>query len=76
MCYHLVENLNVVVSQVEENQAAEAAESPLLHTADVGALHGQVSQVRGVSESARGQLLDVVASEVQLDGDLRAEQER
>lgn len=69
----LVEDLNVVVRQVEENQTAEAAESPLLHAADVAALHGQVSQVRGVSEGPRGQLLDVVAPEIELDSDLRAE---
>lgn len=60
----LVEDLNVVVGQVEENQTTEATESPLLHMADVTALHGQVGQVRGVSEGPRGQLLDVVASEI------------
>lgn len=60
----LVENLNVVVGQVEENQAPEATKSPLLHVTDLRALHGQVSQVRGVSKSTRGQLLDVIASEI------------
>lgn len=60
----LVENLNVVVGEVEGDQAAEAPKSPLLHMADVTALHRQVSQVRSVSESTSGQLLDVVASEI------------
>lgn len=64
MCCDLVENLDVVVGQVEENQTTEATESPFLHTTDVTPLHGQVSQVRGVSESPRGQLLDVVASKI------------
>lgn len=64
MCCDLVENLNVVVGQVKKNQSAEATESPLLHMTEVAALHGQVSQVRGVSESPRGQRLDVVASEI------------
>lgn len=60
----LVENLNVVVSQVEENQTPEATKSPFLHMTDVTALHGQVSQVRGVSKSTCGQLLEVIASEI------------
>lgn len=64
VCCDLVESLNVVVGQVEENQTTEATESPLPHMTDVAALHGQVSQVRGVSESPRGQLLDVVASKI------------
>lgn len=41
---------------------------------DVTALHGQVSQVRGVSKSTRGQLLDVIASEIELHSVLRTEQ--
>lgn len=68
----LVENLNVVVGQVEENQPAKATEGPLLHMTEVAALHGQVSQVGSVAESPRGQLLDVVASEIQLHSDLGA----
>lgn len=64
VCCDLVENLNVVAGQVKKNQSAKATESPLLHVTDVAALHGQVGQVRGVSESPRGQLLDVVASEI------------
>lgn len=63
----LIEDLNVVVGQVQEDQAAQAAESPLLHLADVTALQRQVSQVGRVLESPGGQLLDVVASEIELD---------
>ena len=61
---HLVEDLNVVVGQVEENQATEAAESPLLHRADVTALQRQVSQVGRVFESPSWKFLDIVASEI------------
>lgn len=64
VCDDLVEDLNVVVGQVEEDQAAEAAESPLLHLADVAALQRQVSQVGSVFESPGGELLDVVASKI------------
>lgn len=60
----LVENLNVVVGEVEGDQTTETTKSPLLHMADVTALHRQVSQVRGVSESTSGQLLDVIASKI------------
>lgn len=60
----LVEDVNVIVGQVEEDQATEATESPLLHPADVAALQRQVSQVGSVFESPGGKFLDVVASEV------------
>lgn len=62
VCDDLVEDINVVVGQVEEDQAAEAAESPLLHPADVTALQRQVSQVGSMSESPGGKFLDVIAS--------------
>ena len=62
----LVEDVDVVVGQVEEHQPSQAAEGPLLHRADVAALQGQVRQVRGVLERPRGQLLDVVPSQVEL----------
>lgn len=64
MCVDLVEDLNVVVGQVEEDQTTEATESPLLHLADVTALHGQVSQVGSVFECPGGEFLDVVASKI------------
>lgn len=64
VCYNLVEDVNVVVGQVEEDQATEAAESPLLHPADVTALQRQVSQVGSVFESPGGEFLDVVASKI------------
>lgn len=63
-CDDLVEDLNVVVGQVEEDQAAKATESPLLHPADVAALQRQVGQVGSVSESPGGQFLNVVASKI------------
>lgn len=63
-CDDLVEDLNVVVSQVEEDQASKAAESPLLHPTDVAALQRQVSQVGSVPKSPGGKFLDVVASKV------------
>lgn len=62
MCDDLVEDINVIVGQVKEDQAAEAAESPLLHPADVTALQRQVSQVGSMSESPGGKFLDVIAS--------------
>lgn len=68
----LVEDVDVVVGQVQEDEAAQAAESPLLHPADVAALQRQVSQVGRVSESPGGQFLDVVATEVQFYGYLEA----
>lgn len=64
MCDHLVEDLDVVVGQVEEDQAAEATESPLLHPADITALQGQVSQVGRVFESPSGKFLDVITSKI------------
>lgn len=64
VCDHLVEDLDVVVGQVKEDQAAKATESPLLHPVNVTALQRQVSQVGSVSESPSGQLLDVVASKI------------
>lgn len=64
MCDHLVEDVNVVVGQVKEDQAAEATESPLLHPVNVTALQRQVSQVGSVSEGPGGQFLDVVASKI------------
>lgn len=67
---HLIEDLNVVVGQVEENQSAEATESPLLHPADVTALQRQVCQVRSVSESPGRKLLDVITPKIQLHCDL------
>lgn len=72
--FDLVENLDVVVGQVEENQAAEAAESSLLHPADVASLQRQVSQVGGVFERPHGKLLDVVTSKIQLHCDLQKEE--
>ena len=70
MCDHLVENLNVVVGQVKEDQAAKTAKSPLFHPADVAALHRQVSQVGSVLESPGGKFLDVVSSKIQFHRDL------
>ncbi len=64
MCVDLVEDLNVVVGQVEEDQATKATESPLLHPADVAALQRQVSQVGSVFECPGWKLLDVVASKI------------
>lgn len=60
----LVEDLNVVVGQVQEDQAAQAAESPFFHLADVTTLQRQVSQVGRVLESPCGQFLDAVPSEI------------
>lgn len=64
----LIEDVDVVVGQVQEDEAAEAAESPLLHPADVAALQRQVSQVGRVSESPAGQFLDVVTAQIQFYG--------
>ena len=64
MCEDLVEDVDVVVGQVEEDQATEASESALLHPADVTALQRQVGQVGGVFESPGVKLLDVVASKI------------
>lgn len=69
-CGDLVKDVNIVVGQVEEDQAAKATESPLLHPADVTALQRQVSQVGSVSESPGGQFLDVVTSKIQFHRDL------
>lgn len=38
-------DLDVVVGQVEEDEAAQSRERPLLYGVDVAALHGQVHQV-------------------------------
>lgn len=73
MC-DLIENLDVVVGQVEEDEASQAAESSLLHRADVAALQGQVGQVGGVFERPGGQLLDVIAPQVQLHCDLQGQE--
>lgn len=62
--WDLVEDVNVVVGQVEEDQAAESSEGALLHPADVTALQRQVSQIGSVFEGPGGKLLDVVASEI------------
>lgn len=64
MCDHLVEDLDVVVGQVEEDQASKAAEGPLLHPTDVTTLQRQVSQVGRVFESPCGKFLDVITSKI------------
>ena len=74
--WDLVEDVDVVVGQVEEHQPPQAPERPLLHRADVAALQGQVRQVGSVLERPRGQLLDVIPSQVQLHCDLVEEAER
>lgn len=69
-CEHLVEDLNVVVAQVEEDQAPEAAERPLFHLVDITALQRQVSQVGSVFESPGGKFLDVITAKIQFHCDL------
>lgn len=62
------------MSQIEKHQATEATESPLPHPLDAGALQCQVSQVGGVFESPTGQILQVISSKIQFDGDLKGEE--
>lgn len=64
VCEDLVEDLNVVVGQVQKDQATKASESSLLDPADVTALERQVSQVGSVFESTSGKILNVVASNI------------
>ena len=51
---HLVEDINVVMRQVEEDKASKAAERPLPHGTDVGALQIEVSEVGRVVEGTFG----------------------
>lgn len=59
---YLVQDLNLVVSQVEQDQPAESAEGSFPNSLDVAVLQGQVGKVRCVCERPCWKLLQVISS--------------
>lgn len=69
---HLVQNINVIVGQVEKDQAAKAAESSFSHFLDARVLESQVGKVWRMFECSCRKLLYVITSQVQLNCDLES----
>lgn len=67
---HLVQNIDIIVGQVEKDQAAETAESSFSYFVDASALERQVGEVRCMFECSCRKLLYVITSQVQLNCDL------
>lgn len=62
----LIKDVDLVVSQVQRDHAAQRPEGSLPHPDDAAALQVEVGEVGSVQERSPGQLLQVVVPQVQL----------
>lgn len=68
---NLVEDVNVVVSEVKLHQTRKSPERPLSYRLDTASLQVQVGQVGRVFESTFSQFPKIIPLEVQFHCDLR-----